>query len=310
MTGPRRAIIVHCHMFKNAGMTFDWSLRRFFGDRFFHHTDNENMSKGAVYLASFLESHPELCAISSHHVRLPLPIVQWAQLIPAFLIRHPIERAYSVYAFERAQLDDTPGAQMAKKYSFEDYIQWRMEPEAGPALRNFQTRCCIRGVDPGSPAPTRDELTDARRTLEDSPLVGVVDLYDESMTVFEGALESYFPGIDLAHVPQNTGTYRDDDGAGSNCRREPPHREADAEPLALDVADPETSLRALRVLRALSGETGALLIENNALDLELYRIATLMVLERFKQLDDAEDRLAGFRRRCRALVKRSAANPA
>ena len=125
-----RTVIIHCHLFKNAGTTLDWSLRSYFGNRFFEHTDNANMRTGAAYLGPYLSEHETLSAVSSHHVRLPLPVLEGVRILPAILLRHPIDRAGSVYAFELRQDSNTPGAVNAKKMTFPEYVSWRMEPRS------------------------------------------------------------------------------------------------------------------------------------------------------------------------------------
>ena len=88
-------------MFKNAGTTFDWSLARYFGEGFTDHRDDDAMREGASYLADWLEQHPQCRALSSHWITPPLP--DWQNLCLCLFLRDPIERARSVYQFERAQ---------------------------------------------------------------------------------------------------------------------------------------------------------------------------------------------------------------
>ncbi len=142
-----RPVIVHCHLFKNAGSTLDWSLKRQFGAGFIDHRDDDSMRQGASFLGPYIESHTELSAISSHHVRLPLPVSEEFQILPIIALRHPIDRARSVYDFERRQEADTPGAIHAKKLSFADYIRWRMQPDVSPIIRNFHCSFCTSNFD-------------------------------------------------------------------------------------------------------------------------------------------------------------------
>jgi len=137
-----RKILIHCHIFKNAGTTFDWSLQRTFGQAFIDHRDDEPMRTGAAYLGPYLQEQRQgqLKALSSHHVRFPLPELENIKLIPLVLLRNPIDRAGSVYSFERQQKSNSPGAINAKKLTFPEYIDWRMEPQANGVLRNAQVR--------------------------------------------------------------------------------------------------------------------------------------------------------------------------
>lgn len=297
----RRSIIVHGHMFKNAGTTFDWSLRRCFQDRFLDHRDDAKMKLGATYLGPFLEENVRLRAISTHALQLPLPNVRNAKLIPAFFLRHPIERARSVYSFERRQPSNTPGSRMAKQLSFAEYVRWRMGPDSPGTLRNLQTRCCIPHVRRQGRRSIGDvELAVAMKMLTATPLVGVVDLFDESMVYMESVLKEDFPDIDLAYIPQNIGHERI-----AKERKEPSFRMASI--FALDANQEKTERRARCVLDSLGSELGQLLLEKNEQDLQLYRQARLLVLDRFYSIDGYQDRLADFRARCEALWEGRAA---
>ena len=65
----RRVVILHGHMFKNAGSTFDWALNKNFGKAFIDHRDDAALLKGGgAYLSDFLNSNPEVKAFSSHHL--------------------------------------------------------------------------------------------------------------------------------------------------------------------------------------------------------------------------------------------------
>lgn len=305
-----RAIIVHCHMFKNAGSTFDWSLNRCFRGDFLDHRDDTSMKQGAAYLGPFLEENSSLRAISTHALMLPLPNVPSARLLPVFFLRHPIERVWSVYAFERRQPEDTPGSLMARKLSFQDYVSWRVDPNTPATLRNFQTRCCVPGLRLRARRPIGDaEMAAAVKTLQDTPLVGIVDLFDESMTVMEAALQEYFADIDLAYVPQNIGIDRID----SEIEQIPlPDRISQSGNIyyrSLEMTDRRTAQRAQWVLDNLNNETAERLLEVNQQDLHLYWHARRLVLDRFAGLEACRERLAGFKRRCNALHDLAAEKP-
>ena len=110
-----RTVIIHCHLFKNAGTTLDWSLRRNFRRRFVEHTDNDKMRTDAGYLGSYLLENEKLCAVSNHHVRFPMPALEGVRILPTVLLRHPIDHVGSVYAFQVRQEANTPSAINAKK---------------------------------------------------------------------------------------------------------------------------------------------------------------------------------------------------
>ena len=64
-----REVILHCHLFKNAGTALDWALQRTFGDGFIDHRYDDNMrQEGVVYLDGYLSKRPKVQVLSSHHM--------------------------------------------------------------------------------------------------------------------------------------------------------------------------------------------------------------------------------------------------
>ena len=196
-----RHLLLHAHMFKNAGSSFDEALQRNFADAFTDHRDDENMRRGAAYLGPYLDGHAELRALSSHWVTFPLPVLPNVTIHPLLMFRDPIERILSVYRFERRQEGDAPGVRRARESDFRDYVKWRLEEGVGPVIRNFHTRYCsgnYRGEDLDT------MYTKAIDTLDSTPLLGLVHRYDESMAVFEFHLRAIFPELDLSGRVINT----------------------------------------------------------------------------------------------------------
>jgi len=197
-----RAVLLHAHIFKNAGSTFDWSLQRCLGDGFVDHRDDDAMREGAAYLGPYLLDRPRLRALSSHWITFPLPQIDAIDIRLAIFFRHPLERIRSVYTFERQQQGvNNPGTEHARKLGFVDYVRWRLQPGVGPVIRNFHTRYCsgrYTGKD-------FEEVYDsAIATIESTPLLGLVHRYDESMVLFEYHLQNIFPDIDLSWKLQNS----------------------------------------------------------------------------------------------------------
>jgi hypothetical protein len=187
-------------MFKNAGSTFDDSLRRSFGDAFTDHRDDDAMRRGAAYLGPYIAQHPGLRALSSHWITFPLPELADVNLHPVLLFRDPLERIFSVYRFEQRQPGDAPGIRRARECGFRDYVRWRLEDGVGPVIRNFHTRYCsgdYHGKD------LESMYAKAMETLDRTPLLGLVHRYDESMVLFEFHLQPFFPGLDLSGSARN-----------------------------------------------------------------------------------------------------------
>jgi hypothetical protein len=278
-----RHIILHGHIFKNAGSSLDWALRRQFGEGFLDHREDKAMrQKQAQHLAQLIEADPALTALSSHHLCYPRPDLEGVRFHPIYMLRHPIERIDSVYAFERRQKAETRGARAAKEKNFKGYVAWRMQNEVPRTIRDYQT-CYVAGFhdeQPTKPVPA-DWLRRSLNHLGRVDCLGVVDRYDESMVVFEHYLGEFFAGIDLSYIRQNS------------TRRLRGEKRLDD--------------RVRDVMKRL-GSLATEVIANNSLDLALYRYANQRLDRALAEIPDIEDRLQDFRGRCGDLRSGSGAS--
>ncbi|WOJ93441.1 hypothetical protein R0135_16895 [Congregibacter variabilis] len=199
-TNGAKPVLLHAHLFKNAGTTLDWSLERSFGDRFCDHRGDADMRANPEYLANFLKRNPRLQALSSHWLPFPLPSVEGLRLVPLVILRDPIERILSVYEFERRQAVDHPGTRKARDGDLQSYVAWRLEKGTGPVVRNYQVRM-MSGTYPGS--GDEAQFDRAVALLNGLPAIGMVDRYRESAVMFEQTLKQDFPDLDLAFRRQN-----------------------------------------------------------------------------------------------------------
>jgi len=269
-----RNIILHGHMFKNAGTTFDWALERNFGSKFIDHREDSELIRGKEeYLYQIFLENKEIKAFSSHHLNAAFPTDRkenGLNLLPIYILREPIERVLSVYLFERKQKSDSLGAINAKKKSFREYVSWRLEDGVPATIRNFQTRYCAghRGAgDIGEFVFNR-----ALSTL-DKYNFGLVDLFDESMVVFENYLNKYFENIDLSYIPQNVNT--------------------------------KINLKKEDKIEKIKDELGDIyndLISKNNYDIKLFDYAKKTFYKRINNIDQFEDKLKAFRARCSTLA--------
>jgi len=231
--------------------------------------------RGADHVADLGTGRSQLRAFSSHHLCRPLPDMAGVQFFPVYLLRHLIARVGSVYSFERLQEADTPGARAAKEKSFRQYVAWRMRADVAPTIRDYQTRY-LAGMHehPGPEGTGQAAFAGALATL-DATLVGTVERYDEFMVLLEYRLREYWPDLDLAYVRQNVSRRR------------------------LRWGSVESSADA--VLKRL-GDLRETLIDENSLDLALYRLANRRLDEQLAGVDKLAERLDDFRQRCRLLT--------
>ncbi len=267
-----RHVILHGHIFKNAGTTLDWSLRRCFGNGFLDHRDDERMiSDGRDELRRLVMGDPGLNAVSSHHMSGDYPDIPGVAFLPVFILRHPIARMRSVYDFERQQQADTPGARAAKEKNFRDYVRWRMQPDVRRTIRNYQTMYLAGQRDFCSDRAIAEQcFPRALEALGTAAGVGIVERYDESMVVLEESLKVSLPGIDLAYEAQNV---------------------SGALPIGKNVDGPVAD-----VLEELGG-LARQVIDENSLDLALYQLGREQLQSRIDRIPDFAAKLHAFRSR-------------
>ncbi len=205
---PRRAkaatpLLIHYHIFKNAGTSFTWALKHELGEGF--RAFDKPSPKGFVSsrdLKALAHQHPDVFAISSHQAAPPAPKIRGREVLSSILIRDPIARIRSIHSFERRQQVATPGAIKAKELSFREYVEWRLETSP-TSLCNFQVYYCTRmeGTRPG--APDRAALEQAIRNLDEISIVGTVARYQEWLALAQDFLGGPFPNLSLPSGRRN-----------------------------------------------------------------------------------------------------------
>lgn len=207
-------ICVHFHLFKNAGTTVDWSLKRNFGNHFFSMDDGKEPRGhySAKDVNVFLRNHPLCRALSSHKIKFPLPENKNWEFIPIVFIRNPIDRIMSVYQFEKRQKELTPGSKMAKKLDLKQYIHWRLQDGYISVITGFQTfyLSWYKGIRAKGRTLCDKDFNRAIKQLQSCSVVGVVERMEESMLLAEIILKRHFNGIDMSFVGQNVTIDRKD----------------------------------------------------------------------------------------------------
>jgi len=274
-----RNVLVHLHLFKNAGTTLEWALKQSFGEQFGaldDMKDSENLYT-ADQVAGFITDRPELAACSSHQVRMPMPRRPGVRFLPLALVRHPIDRAFSVYTFERRHQVRSPSSPKALALPVDDYFRWWFERTRLGLVNNFHISVFGR-VSPREPAVhMEDAVRLARRHWKNLAVGGVVERLDESLTLAEHRLRRRFPTLDLAYVSQNVSRTRT---------------------WSLPLEE-----RIEQACSALPDATRDLLWERNREDLAFYRWAEGRLNQEIREVPKFDQRLADFRARCERLAE-------
>jgi hypothetical protein len=204
--GPARAahgkrhVIIHYHLFKNAGTSVDAILKRNFGARWIaQEYQPQPAATMAASVRSLLLERPDITAVSSHTLLLPLPEVPGVEIFPIIFIRHPIDRLHSAYTFEREQQSDTEGARLAKETDFAGYLRARLEKPRERFCRNAQTFRLAMAIPPDG----RPELDRALQAFETLPFVGSVEAFGASVAALQRLLAGPFPGFHAFEAFEN-----------------------------------------------------------------------------------------------------------
>lgn len=191
----KRKVIVHYHIFKNAGTSVDHMLKESLGPQWTEwDTSNSGGKISPAEMETYLLDHPELLAVSSHQAVPPLPS-RHLEVYPIVFIRHPLDRAYSAYLFEwkKQQKSEAPTG------PFEAYIAEKFKHPRRNAIEDFQTlHLSNRGYESRSPSSALDDeeiLRNAKTFLLSLPFFGLVEDYAKSMERMKQALSPAFPQL-------------------------------------------------------------------------------------------------------------------
>lgn len=200
-----RNVVVHYHIFKNAGTSLDRSLLEAFGPawRSFEGAHAHDVLTSAQ-LGAFLRSRPEIRAVSSHLARPPVP---WNGCIPLVMLRHPLLRARSVYEFTRND-PSQPFHTVVKGHGFAGFAQWALQGEPGSVVvRNYQTihlsQASFRADHILNATAQLADLAQAMDLISQWGCAGVVEFYEKSLHAFNAILEEKMADITLASRWEN-----------------------------------------------------------------------------------------------------------
>jgi len=199
-----RAVVIHYHLFKNAGSSVDAILQHNFGDKWIEIEGPNNKKLTPEMMADHITANPDIQAISSHTAQITLPKVPGVEIIPIVFIRHPLARIKSAYEFERKQDFDTPGSQVAKAGDFNHYMTWRLSTPTMTQVSNFHT---YRLKDFKTFTINRDAHLFRQRAINAMkalPAVGMVERFNESMQRFAELIRPHFPDFELFEAHVNT----------------------------------------------------------------------------------------------------------
>lgn len=189
-----RHVILHYHIFKNAGTSLDHILKENFGDGW-REQEGQGFDWHVEEIEDYLRANPDVTVLSSHTALLPPPKLPNTVVYPIIFIRHPIDRVRSIYEFERRQTGDTRGAHMAKQLDLAGYVNWRLYRGGDRMIRNYHTQRLAHAVGSVQGEKILDEHERAVRAVQSLPFIGLVECFDASLVRLQRWLKPSFPNI-------------------------------------------------------------------------------------------------------------------
>lgn len=277
---PRRFVVLHRHIFKNAGSSLDAALHGFFGDGFIEfHSDDKNT--GTVFpheLFEFLDSNDKLAVVSSHHFHginyrkfLDSKLQSKFWFFEMVLIRHPISRLISIYHyFKGLEPAGDKIQQAAHQGSLSEFLSFLVN-----SFPNFVINPQVTiFADHFIALPDQRQLSDAFSRLLQVNALGVVERYDESLALAEHLIQPLFGTVSLSGPRVNKSHYPD--GPKFN-----------GTPASLETM----------VGKPLSDY----LFHANALDIELWQLVNRELTRRTSYVPDFASKLIEFRNKCASV---------
>ncbi len=209
----RRPLLIHSHIFKNAGSSLDRLLAECFGTGWTNYdTALPAHLLEAGGLCEFLATRPSVRAVSSH---LPLALLSMPNSVPIVMLRHPIDRARSVFQFLKR--DTSQEDHQAASGRFADYVTWALDTFGkGAAIRNYQVfhlSAAPLRRDNIQSATTNEDLARAMEVVGSLPAFGLVRHFATSCRVFQASYASVLPELRLREVRENASA----DAAGTEA---------------------------------------------------------------------------------------------
>ncbi len=276
----RRRIVLHHHIFKNAGTTLDWALKRNFGEGYvaLESQDASPTRIGAARLYEFLIENPHVVGVTSHafggqDYATAIGRPEEFAFLDFMVLRHPLDRLMSMYDFYRSGGGGDPNEiERARDCTTDAWL--RAAIERSPHLTNdVQVNVLARNGRYLAP-PHGADLERACSRLVGLPFVATVDRFDDACIAAEHFLRPTFGSLDLAYVSQNVTRER---------------------------TGGDTRTRVERLPQLVGASLFAMLRRLNALDMELVSYANGEIDRRIALVPEIDERRRDFAARKASL---------
>lgn len=186
MAEEKRKVILHYHLFKNAGTSLDAAFKENFSEEKGEWVTKEfpaNPAQNQRQLRQWILDNPQAKCFSSHTALLPVPEFDDIEVLPVIFVRHPIDRIASAYSFEKKQGADTFGSVLARNTDLKGYIETRLSLPHDRQCRNFHANRLASNF-----RHLTNEESASIKALEVLPFVGLVEKFDRSLQMLSEAM--------------------------------------------------------------------------------------------------------------------------
>lgn len=198
-----RSVIVHYHLFKNAGTSIERLLKQSLKSNWASWDKPEAGAKiSSNDLKQWLEENKRIRAVSSHQLVPPLPTGN-IHITPVVFLREPLSRVRSAWLFEwqkQKGLKEPLG-------SLADYIEDKFKHKNSSVIANFQVSRLSNlkhdDVRQKLHRYNHELLPAACRFLDSLPFIGIVENFSESLTLMHEATRQRFPELIVKEHREN-----------------------------------------------------------------------------------------------------------
>jgi hypothetical protein len=190
-----RKVLLHYHIFKNAGSTIENILDRSFGECYGRiETADPDGRVTEPMLLDYIRRHEFIQALSSHQFQYPKPAVSGLLFFDICFLRDPFDRIRSMYDYLREKPSSgDPLTDLARNETLGRFVA-RALKEVPHKICNVQT-AILGSKDSSEPDSVTDGFPAAMNRILEISLLGVVDCFDQSFAAGQYLLSTFFPRL-------------------------------------------------------------------------------------------------------------------
>lgn len=198
-----KTLILHHHIFKNAGSTLDSILHSSLGsksaimfDKVVNPGDKHYLSASDV--KEQLDKHPKALSFSSHQMHCQDYDLPGYNQIDLAMIRHPLLRIRSIHSFYvKSPSLKTPLALAAQEGDLANFVTRLIADDFKPTGNNPQVTIFGTGHVGKYGKPTRSTLELAKKRMLKLKCVGVVENFDDSIVYLKQVIAREIADVSL-----------------------------------------------------------------------------------------------------------------